>query len=90
MKVVGNKVKGRILKRKTNTRTCAYQGVRNVRFSENLSCVVFLLIPFRDSPFRLITDELRIHDSLSFNTFKYSAAIRNHLQFLLLMLRKIQ
>ena len=39
-------------------RTCAYQGVRNVRFSENLACFVFLKHPFRDSPFCLITDEL--------------------------------
>ena len=38
--------------RKTNmyplipTRTCAYQGVRNVHFSENLACFVFLKHPF--------------------------------------------
>ena len=57
--------KARQIFRKTNisyplirTRTCAYQGVRNVRFSENLACVVFLKYPFRDSPFCLITDEL--------------------------------
>ena len=41
--------KERQIFRKTNisyplirTRTCAYQGVRNVRFSENLACFVFL------------------------------------------------
>ena len=39
-------------------RMCAYQGVRNVRFSENLGCFVFLKHPFWDSPFYLITDEL--------------------------------
>ena len=39
-------------------RTCAYQGVRNVFFSENLACFVFLKHPFWDSPFCLITDEL--------------------------------
>ena len=39
-------------------RSCAYQGVKNVRFSENLSCFVFLKYPFWDSPFCLITDEL--------------------------------
>ena len=51
--------------RKTNisyplirTRTCAYQGVRNVRFSENLACFVFLKHPFLDSPFCLITGDL--------------------------------
>ena len=37
--------------RKTNIfypliRTCAYQGVKNVRFSENLTCFVFLKHPF--------------------------------------------
>ena len=28
-----------------------YKGVKNVRFSENLASFVFLLPPFRDSPF---------------------------------------
>ena len=48
---VGNKAKGR---------TCAYQGIRNVRFSQNLACFVFLKHPFWDSPFCLITDEFMI------------------------------
>ena len=39
-------------------RTCAYQGVKNVRFSENLARFVFLLPPFWDSSFCHITDEL--------------------------------
>ena len=59
--------KARQIFRKTNisyslirTRTCAYQGVRNVCFSENLTCFVFLKHPFWDSPFCLITDELLI------------------------------
>ena len=41
--------KARQIFRKTNvsyllirTRACVYQGIRNVRFSENLSCFVFL------------------------------------------------
>ena len=38
--------------------TCAYQWVRNVRCLENLVCFPFLLHPFRDSPFCLITDEV--------------------------------
>ena len=57
--------KARQIVRKTNissplilARTCAYQGVRNVRFSGNLACFVFLKYPFWDSPFCLITDEL--------------------------------
>ena len=51
--------------RKTNisytlmrTRTCAYLGVKNVCFSENLACFVFLKHLFLDSPFCLITDDL--------------------------------
>ena len=39
------------------TRTCAYQGVRKVRFSEYLACFVSLKYLFWDSPFFLITDE---------------------------------
>ena len=41
------------------TRTCAYQGVRNLRFSENLACFLFLKHPFWDSNFWLITDDKR-------------------------------
>ena len=41
----------------TRTRTRAYQGVRKVCFSENLTCFVFLWPPFWDSRFCLITDE---------------------------------
>ena len=37
---------------------CAYQGIRNVRFSENLVCFVFLKHPFWDSPFWLIKDDI--------------------------------
>ena len=50
--------KARQIFRKTNisyplirTRTPAYQGVRNVPFSENLVCFVFLKHPFWDSSF---------------------------------------
>ena len=56
--------KAREIFRKTNifyplicTRTCTYQGVKNVRFSENFTCFLFLKHPFWDSPFCLITDE---------------------------------
>ena len=41
-----------------STPTCAYQGVRKIRFSENLACFVFLKHPFWDSSFYLITDEI--------------------------------
>ena len=52
-----NKTKGQISKRalqenkahqisrKTNIHTCVYKGVRNVHFSENLLCFVFLQTP---------------------------------------------
>ena len=43
----------------TRTRTCAYQGVRNVCFSEILVCFAFLKHPFCDLPFCLIPDEVR-------------------------------
>ena len=56
--------KARQIFRKTNifyplicTRTCTYQGVKNVRFSENLPCFLFLKHSFWDSPFCLLTDE---------------------------------
>ena len=40
------------------TRTCAYQEVRNVRFSENLTCFVFLKHPLCVLPFCPITDDI--------------------------------
>ena len=41
------------------TCTCAYQWVRNVRFSENLMCFVFLKHLFWDSPFALLPTKYR-------------------------------
>ena len=38
--------------------TCEYQQLRNVCFSENLACFVFVKHPFWDSPFCLITEEM--------------------------------
>ena len=57
--------KARQISQKTNIsylliRTCAYQGVRNVSFSENLACFVFLKHPFWNSPFCLIADVVKI------------------------------
>ena len=46
---VSDKAKGLI------SRTCAYQWVRNVRFSEKLACFVFLLPPFKALPFCLLS-----------------------------------
>ena len=41
------------------TRTYAYQGVRNIPFSENLACCVFLKLSVWDSSFCLITDDIK-------------------------------
>ena len=35
-------------------RTCAYQGVRNIRFLENLACFIFLKHGFEFRPFALL------------------------------------
>ena len=43
------------------------RGVRNIRFSENLTCFVFLKHPFWDSCFCLITDDLHIQQECSIN-----------------------
>ena len=40
------------------TRTRAYHEVRNVHFSANFACFVFVKDPFGDSPFYLITNEM--------------------------------
>ena len=37
-----------------------YQGVKNIRFLENMTCFVFLKHPFWDLPFCYITDEVRL------------------------------
>ena len=50
--IVGNKAKGQVRFNKTNM--CAYQGLRNVRFSENLTCFVFLKTRFEIHPCALL------------------------------------
>ena len=52
-KLVGNKAKRWM-------RTCAYQGVRNVCFLDNLACFVFLKHPFWDSLFCFIKDKFTV------------------------------
>ena len=44
------------------TRTCAYQEVRNICFSEILACFAFLKHPFWDLRFCFITDEMSIFE----------------------------
>ena len=43
-----------------HVRTCAYEDVRNVRFSKNLARFLFLKHPFWDSRFCLTTGEVKI------------------------------
>ena len=72
--------KARQILRKTNTsypliRTCTYHRVKNVRFSENLACFVFLKHPFWDWPFCHITDDLvetKIEHSTLYSNYSYS------------------
>ena len=52
--------KTNILPLDSHTYPCVHQGVRNVHFSKNFVCLVFLLLRFWDLPFYLITDELPI------------------------------
>ena len=52
------------------------QGVRNIRFSENLVCFVFLLPPFWDSHFYLITDDLTYSTSI-FKTWLFLFVLLN-------------
>ena len=61
-KRVSQKNKASRIFRKTNisyllicTRECVYQGARNVRFSENLTCFDFLKHPFEIRPFALLS-----------------------------------
>ena len=59
------------------TRTCGYQGVRNVHFSENLTCFVFLKHPFWDSPFCLITDVFKVVISFAFGSALHRFGVLN-------------
>ena len=86
---VGNKAKGQISKRvfqENKARqifrtflvfTCAYQGLRSIRFSENLACFVFLNNPFWDSSFCLITDALW-YKSHMWNTTFFMRNVKLH------------
>ena len=57
-------------------RTCAYQGVKNVLFSEILACFIFLKHPFPDSPFCLIMDDIYLKKAI-FNASKIRGAHEN-------------
>ena len=62
------------------TRKCAYQGVRNIRFSKNLACFVPWNTHFWDSPFCHITDEFflwaKLLESLLYNKYMISVMTR--------------
>ena len=58
---VSNKAKGQISNFPKNEHFLPpYQRVRNVCFSKNLACLVFLKHPFWDSPFSFITNDLAL------------------------------
>ena len=95
-KIVGNKAKrwisncvfqeskvGQIF-RKTNIFTFLtplYQRVRNVRFSGNLTCFVFLKHTFWDSPFCLIAYEIILLSRYIFTALGVVISRRNGLNF---------
>ena len=56
--------KPRQIFRKTNISYVCVSGGRNVLFSENLACFVFLEHPFWDSPVCLITDDTQLFHRL--------------------------
>ena len=56
---------------------CAYQGVRNVLFSENLACFVFLKHSFWDSPFYLITNDLCVMQKPLFDNRFFTIVLNN-------------
>ena len=73
------KNKARLIFRKTNNYCpCAYEGERNVRFSENLACLVFLKHPSWDSPFCLITDEVYIRRAQVFQPHNWVSQLTSH------------
>ena len=95
-KIVGNKAKvwisnrvfqenkvGQIF-RKTNIYTfltTLYQRVKNVRFSENLTCFVFLKHTFWDSTFCLITNKIILLSRYIFTALRVVISRRNGLNF---------
>ena len=67
------------------TRTCAYQGVRNVRFSENFACFYFLKHSFWDSPFCHFLEEIqyqKLKPLLLFSLTILKKIINTHKYFL--------
>ena len=56
------------MKRKTHEEK---KGVKNVRFSENLACFVFLKHPFWDSLFYLITDDIKHMRGVYMTSIRY-------------------
>ena len=87
--IISNKAKGRMSKQVFQecqngrfTRTCAYQGVRNFRFSDNLACFVFSENSFWDSPFALLRRNLSYIWSIWINCFlRLAFCLRKICQF---------
>ena len=82
-----------VSRKQSTPNSCAYQGVRNVRFSENLACFIFLKHPFGDSTFSLITDELlglfRQNDKIKWFYSLHHSRPLSFLGFLLITFSKL-
>ena len=63
-------------------RTRAYQGVRNVRFPENLTRFLSLKHPFWDSPFCLITDAFSYDQQQAKKILLYKNKARSNMKML--------
>ena len=77
---VSNKAKGQISNFPKNERFLPpYQRVRNVCFSKNLECLVFLKHPFWDSPFSFITNDLPLPPEKNMNLHYFPSLKRKWL-----------
>ena len=72
------------------TRTCVYQGLRNVRFSENLTCFAFLNHPLWDSLFCLTTDEILVFWNQTIRRIVFTGTSRIHKSFVLFSIYQIE
>ena len=70
----------------TRTRTCSYEVVRNVCFSENLTCFVFLKYQFWDLLFCLITDDLQLRITVCSNHTIHQSCVKDLLLYCVVML----
>ena len=75
--------KSSVIRQKGESTYVYVSGGKELRFSENLACFVFLKYPFWNSPFCLITDELVITKSYFWVCFLcgYCLTLRKNLRY---------